>query len=85
MNTLDSLIGYGMLWRMSDDHSKDPAKEIHKAIDYYVKKYSNHPSVIFIHPSVLPVTISNVKIKTTEYMLVNTILVGETNEQERSF
>jgi len=40
----------GMLW-FDNDPRTDIATKIHRAADYYMKKYGQRPDLCFIHPS----------------------------------
>ena len=42
----------GMLW-FDNDPQAELEKKIKRAVEYYIKKYSDPPTVVFVHPSMI--------------------------------
>jgi len=81
----------GILW-FDNDPKVDLVTKIQRAADYYQKKYSKPPTLVLVHPSMLPKELldkpelkmpcKGIVVRKNRSVLPNHFWVGETEEEE---
>lgn len=68
----------GMLW-FDNDTKSDLTTKVHRAADYYQRKYGKAPNLCFVHPSMLadaPWQSNGIELRTTRSVLPNHFWIG---------
>jgi len=68
----------GMLW-YDDDPKTDLRTKVHRAADYYQKKYGIRPNLCYVHPSMLGqerMQVNEIEVRTNRRVLRNHLWLG---------
>jgi len=68
----------GMLW-YDDDPKADLRTKVHRAADYYQKKYGIRPNLCYVHPSMLGqerMQVNEIEVRTNRRVLRNHLWLG---------
>jgi hypothetical protein len=68
----------GMLW-YDDDPKADLRAKVHRAAEYYQKKYGVRPNLCFVHPSMLNqerLHLNGIEVRTNHRVLRNHLWLG---------